>query len=104
MENLLLIASLVGTAAFGCTFIFLAVRKPPAPTPTPDEQEALRRGAAPPTAQELGEMAEKFSKSGPQATAASLTVFFFTAALLAGGILDVSLDAGGDDATAAATQ
>ena len=97
MDNILLYASLLGTAAFAATFIMLALRKPPAMPTTGDDRELVPRGGLP-SPKELGDMAEKFNKSGPQATAATLTVFFFTAALVTGGVLDVSLDAGTGEA------
>lgn len=105
MENMLLVASLVGTGAFGLTFIVLAITpvlRKPAETNT--TKNPVTTESAIPTPKDLGEMAEKFKNSGPQATSATLTVFFFTAALMTGGVLDVSLDAGGGDARQAATE
>ena len=95
MEQVLFYASLLGTLAFGLTFIVLALRKP-APPSAPGGPEVEAMGGIPSPGQ-VAELAEKFGSSGPRATAASLTVFFFTAALVTSGVVEVSLDAGSEE-------
>lgn len=101
MESILFYASLVGTAAFGLTFVILALRPPPLAAPKGGPSVESQGGI--PGAGELADLADKFGKSGPRATAASLTVFFFTAALVTGGVLDVSLQAGSEPESGAET-
>ncbi|MDJ0638615.1 MAG: hypothetical protein QNJ20_07260 [Paracoccaceae bacterium] len=103
MENILLYVGLLGTIAFGATFIILALRKPPTP-PAEDPKARPEALQGIPTPAELSDMAEKFQQSGPRATAASLTVFFFLATLVVAGVIEVELEAGGDEAEEVAPQ
>jgi hypothetical protein len=81
-------ASFLAFVVFGMQTLKLA--KETAKT-TGNPADVVRQSGLP-TPKELADLATAFGKAGPAPTAATLSVFFLVVALIAGGIIKVSVE------------
>jgi hypothetical protein len=78
-----------GSFAIFALLVYLAAR--PAPAPTGRNPADMEPHKGPMTPKEVTEMAASFSKAGPAATAATLSVFFMSVALVVSGVVKITL-------------
>lgn len=91
MTEVIFYVSMTLTVASFALFAWLALATLRPPAASPPIPPGVQQQGAIPSAKEIAELAEKLSKAGPMATAATLAVLFLLTSLLASGLVSVSV-------------